>query len=146
MSWFSFGDSPELAGDVIWIRPGGVGTKYYPGGFTLQLAATGSRYTRPASSGTILDLGEAHLVLSGGELGAEVIDDFTLGPRNRISNLGPGKLTLTFSASNGAFSGKLTDPSTATMATFHGVVLQDQNIGTGYFLGSSHSGQVFLGP
>lgn len=146
VSWLNFGNSPDLAGDVTWIRPGTSGAKYYPGGFTLQLAASGSRYTRPSSSGTILDLGDAHLVLSGGDLGGEVTDDFTLGPRNRISNLGPGKLSLTFSASNGAFSGKLTDPSTATAATFHGVVLQDQNIGTGYFLGSSQSGQVFLGP
>jgi hypothetical protein len=55
-------------------------------------------------------------------------------------------LTLTFSASNGSFSGKLSDPSTSTTATFRGVVLQDQNIGTGFFLGTSQSGQVFLGP
>jgi len=144
--WISFSGSDSLGGDVTWIRPGLNTAKYYPGGFTLQLAASGSHYTRPAAGGTILSFQDAQIVLSGGDLSDQVIDEFQLSAGSRVLNVGPAKLTLTFSASNGSFSGKLSDPSTSTTATFRGVVLQDQNIGTGFFLGTSQSGQVFLGP
>jgi hypothetical protein len=146
LSWLNFSGADGVAGEVTWIRPGLNAAKYYPGGFTIQLAATGSRYTRPTGNGTILNFDQAQLSLTGGDLSQDVSDQFQLTAGNRIVNLGPAKLILTFSAANGSFSGKLSDPSTATTASFRGVVLQDRNFGTGYFLGASHSGQVFLGP
>src|SRR6185369_16322330 len=63
--WISFSGSDSLGGDVTWIRPGLNTAKYYPGGFTLQLAASGSHYTRPAAGGTILAFQDAQIVLSG---------------------------------------------------------------------------------
>ena len=56
------------------------------------------------------------------------------------------KLTLTFTASTGAFSGTFINPVTSVKTAFSGVVLQNAQMGEGFFLGTSDSGTVELTP
>ena len=56
------------------------------------------------------------------------------------------KLTLTFTAATGAFSGTFINPVTSVKTAFSGVVLQNTQTGAGFFLGSSDSGTVEVAP
>jgi hypothetical protein len=143
LSWLSFSD--DVHGDIDWIKPT-MPARYYPFGFMTQRSANGSRYSRPTGTQPILNLSEGQLVLSGGDLDQQLIDNVMLGPKNKIVSADGAKLVLSFSASNGSFTGRLTNPSTLGSASFRGVVLQNQNIGNGYFLGPSKSGEVELSP
>ncbi len=53
---------------------------------------------------------------------------------------------MSIGSANGTFSGTVVVPGTKTSTSFKGAVLQDENIGWGYFLGTNLSGQVLLGP
>jgi hypothetical protein len=111
----------------------------YPGGFALAPDSQISSFT-PATP--ILDLPEGTVWLAGGGLDAQ--SSFNLLARNRVTALGPGKLSLSFSGSNGTFKGALT-PEGSPKASFRGVVLQNQGIGRGYFLNEGQSGEAVIG-
>jgi hypothetical protein len=147
-SWVTFADSgtTDFSGDVSWIRPSLPRAKLYPEGFTAQAAISGSRYFRPARGESILNLAEATLALDGGNLDQPISDPVALDSNNRVTNLGTDKLSLSFSTSSGLFSGRVVDPNTSKSISFHGVVLQKQNIASGYFTGIDQSGQVVLSP
>jgi hypothetical protein len=85
-------------------------------------------------------------VLTGGNLNEQLIDAIMLGPKNRIVSADGAKLVMSFSSGNGSFTGRVFDPLTSRTASFHGVVLQKQNLGSGYFLGTTESGEVALAP
>jgi hypothetical protein len=53
-------------------------------------------------------------------------------------------LTLTISPSSGSFSGKYVVPGTGTKLTLGGVVLQQQGVARGFFLGTNQSGGILL--
>ena len=62
-----------------------------------------------------------------------------------MTNLSSNKLSLTFSASTGLFSGKVMDPDSSTLIPFKGAVLQKENAAFGWFTGQySQSGEVTL--
>jgi hypothetical protein len=55
-------------------------------------------------------------------------------------------VTLNLSAAKGTFKGSFVNPSSNAKKPFAGVFLQNQNFGSGYFLGTTESGRVFFGP
>ena len=55
------------------------------------------------------------------------------------------KTSLTFTLPTGLFKGSVTNANPKTIS-FNGVVLQKQNLGCGYFLGTNQSGRVQLRP
>jgi hypothetical protein len=71
---------------------------------------------------------------------------------NSVAATGSGKITgtnhlsLTVKTASGTFSGSIVNPATKKTITLSGAVLEKQNIGAGYFLGTNESGEVFLGP
>jgi hypothetical protein len=57
-----------------------------------------------------------------------------------------GKLSLSISTTSGLFKGSVVNPATKKTIPISGAVLQKQNIGAGYFLGTNEIGGVYLGP
>jgi hypothetical protein len=104
----------------------------------------GSSYFRPWNGSPILDLANATIVLTGGDLVRGITNSIALNYGNHVVNLGPSPLSLSFSASWGTFSGRVVNPANGQSIPFQGVVLQDQNSGCGYFLGPDQSGLVLL--
>jgi hypothetical protein len=58
--------------------------------------------------------------------------------------LSDNKLTMTFSPASGLFRGSVVDPDGSRRMPFGGVVLQNQNMGSGFFMMGSQSGRVDL--
>ncbi|HWH68203.1 MAG TPA: choice-of-anchor tandem repeat GloVer-containing protein, partial [Candidatus Sulfotelmatobacter sp.] len=147
VSWLTFTDSTEaLSGDVTWVKPALPAAKYYPLGFTNEVSVLASQYIPPAGSTKVLSLTNAQVVFDGGNLLQSVTNQITLGSFNKVKNLGPNKCVLTITPANGVFTGSVVDPATAKLIPFSGVVLQNQNLGCGYFLGTNQSGRIILAP
>jgi hypothetical protein len=146
ISWLEFDseDGGGISGDVTWIKPRLATSKYYPAGFYSELEALGSRYTPPAKGAKILDLTEAQLVLSGGNLAEPLVIPFTLDANNKVTAQGNQKLTLTFTPATGAFNGSAVNPATKKPIAFSGVVRQSEVAAEGFFLGADQSGLAVI--
>lgn len=148
LGWLHFdAANPAVAGAASWIKKAQPGAKYYPGGFTNLLNTLGSRYVAPANSSTRVMALTNGLVSFTGTLLAEPFTNWVaLGANSRITNLGPGTMTLTNTLSKGAFGGKATLPGTKTTLPVGGVYLQDLGCARGFISGTNQTGAVWLGP
>ena len=145
-SWLQFNASTneDLSGDVTWIRPEMSWTWYYPSGFAVIQTASGSRYTRPPRGTQILPINNAQIQFNGGNLSQNFTNQIFLDSLNRIQNNGASELRMSFSLSNGSFSGKVRDPNSLEWVPFKGVVLQKFGVAAGYFPGWDETGEVWV--
>jgi hypothetical protein len=150
LSWINFSNAPaeDLSGDVSWIKPAIATAKYYPGGFTLGMTASGSRYTNSAPGTNILNMTDGTLTLSGGNLPQNITNLVSLLANNKITNSSINKLTLTFTPTTGLFKGTVVNPTALTSKpiSFSGVALQKQNVACGFSPGTNQTARVFLEP
>jgi len=51
---------------------------------------------------------------------------------------------LTFNTSSGSFRGSAINPATREPVSFSGVVLQNENVGAGFFSGKNETGSMLL--
>jgi hypothetical protein len=135
-----------LSGAIAWDKPATTKSKAYNSGFELTSDLSGSTYTRPAFAGAILGGDTLHLTISGSDLGDAISDDIQISPNGRVVNLGPDRLSLSFSTSTGTFRGSVRNSATGRPLPFSGVVLQDQGRAVGYFLSDGSSGEVSIAP
>ena len=146
ISWLSFSGTGTtnrmLSGDMRWLKPS-LKTTYYSTGFALAISAWGQGYLPPSRSGKVLNLTEANLIFSEGDL--RLTNRIQLGAGTKVTDLTKtNKLSLSFVTSSGAFSGRVLRPGTKQYVSFNGVVLQDTNFGSGFYLGTNKSGTVRL--
>ncbi len=148
LSWVLFQNTAadDASGGVAWIRPPIPRARFYPAGFAQATTATGFQYHPPASGHSVLTVTNALVTLSGGGLAANIEENIAIGPGNRVKDLGTNRLAMVLVPSSGLFWGTVKDPATRKSVLFSGVVLQNLNQGTGYFLGTSQSGKVTLAP
>ncbi len=148
LGWLTFQTTPtnDLSGDLVWIKPGIATAKFYPAGFNFATSALGFRYHRPATGSTLFNFTNGTLVLDGGDLPQPITNRIAIGANNRVTNLSSNRLTLTFKTSTGLFTGRVVNPATTKSLSFNGVALPDAELGLGYFLGTSQSGEALLGP
>jgi hypothetical protein len=137
VSFVRVGGVDTLTGDVSWSKPSGRKGKFYPNGFTTHLVPMGSRYTAPPVAQATQEVS-----LEDGNLSAPV--DLVVSLDERFKATAPVKLTI--NSKTGKFTGSFAHPATGKTAKFSGVVLQQQNFGGGYFLGTNESGAVALTP
>ncbi len=145
ISWMQFNTNiPEsdLSGQFVWIKPAGLSSKSFPGGFTNSVQAVGSLFT-PAA-GPLLSLTNLDLVFSGGGVQVPFTNAFTLDAQNRVKPAPGSRLKLTFSPSSGLFTGSTVNPETGQSLSFQGVVYEKAANGAGLFLTPDQSGQVYL--
>jgi hypothetical protein len=136
----------DVNGLVSWIRPPIATSKYYSTGFTNELQLIGSTYVPPISrTNRVFAVTNGVVMLADGNLSQNLLNLVVLSQDNHVMNLSSNKLTLSISTSSGAFSGTEIDLVTRKPVTFRGVILQKQNYGSGYFLGTNQSGQVYFG-
>jgi len=152
LSWVSLSTNPapeaSLYGDLSWSKPALPGAKYYPDGFTIGMDIVGSIYQAPGTN-RVLEMDMGIVSFEGGNLTEELENMVTLGANNKVTNLTTDQpLTLKIAVPTGLYSGnvKADDGGVKKTLTFKGVILQRQNLGGGFFLGTDKSGSVHLEP
>jgi hypothetical protein len=156
IAWIQFTNQPasDLSGQTIWFKPGGMRTAYYAGGMTNEVAASGSLYTVPMAGQLVLGMtpGEAaQLTLSGGGLTNWLAIPLSVGLGNRVTVPVGSRVSMSFTPSTGLFKGSVPNPATGKLMNFQGVLLkkyliENNQAGVGFFLGTDQSGQVLLNP
>jgi len=146
IGWMNFVDRPgdDLNGTLIWTKPGNFLDRFYRLGFTNECQAVGSIYRTPVGPQTnyVLNLSQAEVEFSGGNLLSDFSNSILMGPYSRVNNLSGNPLTLSFSMSLGTYSGTVTDPTTLKRLSFKGAVLQKQNAGFGFLTGTNQTSRV----
>jgi hypothetical protein len=145
IGWVAFGTNGTLDATLDWFRPSMLVSSYY-------LSLLGSKYVVPAAGEPMLDLtnttGNALLTLGDGNLTGVLSNLVTVATNNTVTILSGNVTNLTFKLTpkTGLFSGGFRHPVTGKTTKFQGAVLQLQDFGAGYFLGTNQSGYVILEP
>jgi hypothetical protein len=146
-SWLNFANRPadDLNGAVSWIKPSDKRARYYAAGLTNICLAQGSAYVRPVgSTNYILTSTNASLAFVGGNLATDFTNTISLGRSSRVFNNSSNRLTMSFSLSQGTFSGRVVDPASGKWRSFSGAVLQKLNAGFGLLLGTNQTSSVTI--
>lgn len=140
-------DTNDTPGLLLWTKKETSGGKTYLAGFTNESLILGSRYVAPAKGVSALGWSDGVASLDQGNLSATVTSDISLSSANKFSVPLPNtdKFALTLSPTSGLLGGSFMHPNTAKKSALKGVILQKQQIGGGYFLGTDQSGKVSLG-
>ncbi len=92
-----------------------------------------------------MNLTNGVVILRGGQLEAPREYSVVLNANHRITNLSADRLSLSVAVKTGMFTGSFVHPDTGRSIRFQGVLLQQQNFGTGFFLDDGVSGEVYFG-
>jgi hypothetical protein len=141
--WLTFTNDPDsdLSGSVNWIKLAQPSAKLYPAGFTNWFDAIGSVYGF-TNGVRVLDLTNGVATFEGGNLSQTITNQFWLGTNNLVT--GSNTLSLKITTTSGLFQGGFINPATGKSNSFSGALLQKQNAGYGYFLGTNQTGSVTL--
>jgi cyclophilin family peptidyl-prolyl cis-trans isomerase len=141
--WLTFTNDPEsdLSGSVNWIKLAQASAKLYPAGFTNWFDAVGSVYSF-TNGVRVLSLTNGVATFEGGNLSQSITNQFWLGTNNLVT--GSNTLSLKITTTSGLFQGGFINPATGKSNSFSGALLQKQNAGYGYFLGTNQTGSVTL--
>ncbi len=144
ISWVNFTNQPEsdLFGLFNWFKRAQA-AKYYAAGFTNEALLVGSRFI-PGTTNNILGLSNALVSFLGGNLSADFTNAIAIDGKNKVTNLGSNKLSLSLNKSSGTFSGSVTPPAGGKALSFSGAILQKQTNGAGFLLGTNRSSRVEL--
>jgi hypothetical protein len=145
--WLTFSNAADsdITGPVDWFKLSPTKTKIYHAGFTnLMEAATGSSYAF-TSGAAVLNLPAGQLWLANGNLTDSFTNQIALDSANQVTSTN-GTLKMSLTTSSGLFKGSVANPTTGKSISFNGIVLQKQNFGGGFFLGTNQAGRVFFGP
>ena len=136
----------DFTGRLNWFKQSQPKAKYYGGGFTNEIMVVGSRFLPASMSNRVVNLTNAIVGFTNGNLAMDFTDGIILSADGKATYQGTNKLKFNIAKSSGLFSGSVTPPGTRKALSFKGVVLQNQNVGSGYFLGTNESGSVSLRP
>ena len=148
LGWLSVTNRPgdDINGSLSWFRLQQPSARYYPAGFAFSTQAMGSAYVPPAAGSPPVNFNNGQVWLTDGNLTQSVTNQVLLNANNKVTNLGGSKLALSIAPSSGVFAGNVTDPATGKSLAVKGAVLQKQNLGLGFFLGTNQSGGFYIGP
>ncbi|MBC8002245.1 MAG: hypothetical protein H7X97_06625, partial [Opitutaceae bacterium] len=134
-----------LRGNAVWTK-NAIGGKYYPAGFRVNSSINGNSYVSPPTGQRVLDLINATVTLSFGNVAPSITNSAVLGDDNVFTVTGTNDLSLTVSVSSGEVNGSFRHPVTQLMTPITGVARQGTNLVQGHFLGTSQSGRLLLVP
>jgi hypothetical protein len=148
--WLAFTNDTgsDIDGAPTWIEPANALARHYPAGFTNDFQVLGSVYVRPLGPmNHILDLTNASVEFSGGNLVADFTNGVALGLNSQVTKLsGSNRFSMSFSLSTGTFRGHAADPVSGKTYAFAGAVLQKMSEGHGFLLGTNQSSRVVISP
>lgn len=144
--WLTFTNlaTNDIDGLVSWIKLPQSSAKFYPAGFTNRTGVIASKYVF-TNKVPVLNFSTGQVWLANGNLAASFTNQVLLSTNNKVSVTGTNKLSLTLLTGSGLFTGSATPPAGKPIS-IGGVVLEKQNFGAGFFLGTNQSGRVFFGP
>ena len=136
-----------LTATVNWFKPAGSKGPDYPNGFTTAVTLTGAIYVPPADGGPPI-AGSGQLTLGGGNLESNLVKNLVIDAQGNVavSPAGSDQLKLKINATTGQFSGGFLNPAVGKTSKFGGLLLQPDNSGAGYFLGTNQTGFVIIQP
>ncbi len=137
-----------LSGDMVWMRPARIPSRYYSSGFTNQVEVLGSAYARPAPGQRVLNWPSAmgQLVFKNGGFSAPWTKGLFLDANHRVFGLDGRAMNVTISLLSGFISGTVPHPVTGKPLSFQGMLLQNQGMGAGFFTTGTDVGEVELKP
>jgi hypothetical protein len=144
LGWLTFSNG-DVTGGVDWFKLAAAGGKFYPAGFTNEADVMGSAY-KFSNSVPVLNVSTGEVWLANGNVSPAFTNQVALSAASKVTNLSSNKLTLTITTTSGLFKGSVVNPANGKTITINGVVLQNQNFGGGFFLGTNQTGRVFFGP
>lgn len=140
----------DLNGTLTWTKPAQSNARFYRNGFTNSVTAEGARYTRPPAGTPALVVSNAAcnvlFTVGAGNLSSFLSNSVTLDAANKLSPCVADKSKFKIALATGLFSGSFPNPTTHKATKFNGALLQKQNLGAGFFLGTNQSGFVTLAP
>ena len=145
LGWINFSNQPAsvLGGSVNWIKPAQA-TTLYPTAFSETTTVVGSSFHTPSVSTSLLvSFGNGSVILSGGNLSVGITNSATINPTSIIVS-STNHVTLTLNRTSGLISGSFTHPDLHKVETLTGVILQEQDMGRGFFIGTNQSGSFLL--
>lgn len=139
----TFSNQPEsdITGQVNWFKLQQGKAKFYPAGFAISTNAVGSLFT---NASPVLNFKFGSVVVYGDPIASNITNQVVLGTSNHVTNDSPNALSLTITTTTGTFKGSVLDQNSNKTIPFNGVLLQKQNFGGGFFLGTSESGNVIF--
>jgi len=145
ISWVAFTNETDTDFDGLfnWFKQAQT-AKYYPGGFTNEAMIGGSRFVPPTATNLVINITNGIVGFTNGNLTTDFTNLVMLDAKGKVLNQGANKLSLSISKSSGTFSGSVTPPDGGKTISFKGALLQKQNSGSGFFLGTNASGRVSL--
>jgi Divergent InlB B-repeat domain len=149
LSWMTFANhaSDDLSGALSWIKLPVMTSRYYPGGFTTAVMASGSKFVKPVlTTDLIINMPSGVVDFSGGNLSSDFSNNISLGLSSKVTNLSSNKLTMAFSTSTGLYKGTVVDPTSGATLPFAGAVFQKNELGYGSLMGANQSSSVVVGP
>jgi hypothetical protein len=146
IGWLKFTNSTESAvvGQLNWVRLGAADAAFYPQGFTNQSSVLASSYLRQPANQSVLNLTNAILTSSGGELTSSFTDTLVVSAPSVLKGSADSPCLIKFSSLDGVFQGWTKVPGTGRFLQFSGVVLQNRNAAFGSFKDNSRSGTVTI--
>jgi hypothetical protein len=149
LGWVAFENQidSDLNGTLCWIKQADPLAKYYVAGFTNECGTIGSMYAPDHSTPTnLVNASRARVAFIGGNLARNLTNSVAIGSDGDGSDDDDDDVSLALSASKGTYSGKMKDPGTGKTFNFQGVVLQKQNVGLGFLLGTNQTSKVVVEP
>lgn len=142
IGWLNFdtNDLSSISGNLTWVKQANCGT-YYKNGFSMNVEVHGSRYNAPAKAQSVLNITEPVFMATDGNLTAPVAVSPTY--TSATYTYSTNKMSLVIAPAKGSFTGSFVNALGKTNQ-MSGVVLQQQNTASGFFLGTSQSGEVSL--
>ena len=141
LGWLSFTNNGDINGQVAWLKLPEATAKFYAAGFTNSADVIGSPY-HYTNGLPVLGFTEGQLLLTGGNLTQDITNQIALDSNNETT--APATNKLSFKASSGLFKSSVINPETGRLITVNGIVLQNQNVGAGFFIGTTEIGSVLL--
>jgi len=146
--------------NVPWFKPAKAKAKYYPAGWAdgIRTDLIGSKLIIPKGlpvvsilpglAATDLDGNAGVTFTEGGLSSGGLPKAVNIDPKNKVQVIAPDvdHLALSLSGAQGRFSGSFVLPSSGKKASYRGVILQKQQVGGGFFLGTDQSGAVVVRP
>lgn len=133
----------SVSGQTFWFKTNLPTAKLYPGGFTNSTDILGSIYTNAESN---LGLSSSQLALTLTDSSVAATNFLTFGAANTATDTNSPKNKLTFKPTTGQFKGSVTNLLSSKPISVSGIILQAQNVGAGYFPGTTNTGTALLEP
>jgi hypothetical protein len=143
-----------MDGILTWFRQANAHVAYFADGFSSTNSAVGSVYLAPPAGSSALTVissatDNATVSLGAADFTSPLPFSGTLNDRFQFvpdkSTGSPRDFAMTLSR-NGIIAGSFVDPNSGKLASFFGVVYQDQNYAAGFFLQDQQSGYITLAP